>query len=100
MINELNLHGGSFKMVLPYTFWGWLAWVVGALLTVAGLIFGFSGGEENRTIILVSAVGFLALALATPGSHEGDLHKVRMQAIDPAELEAKAEASGLTIDNW
>ncbi|MDP6333597.1 MAG: hypothetical protein QF479_03085 [Candidatus Poseidoniaceae archaeon] len=100
MINELNLHGGSFKAVLPYTFWGWFAWVISAIIAIAGLFLGITGGEENRPALLMGAVGFLCLALSTPGSHEGDLHKVRMQAIDPAELEAKAKASGLTIDNW
>ena len=100
MINELNLHGGSFKAVLPYTFWGWFAWVISALIAIAGLFLGITGGEENRPAILMGAIGFMCLALCTPGSHEGDLHKVRMQAIDPAELEAKAKASGLSIDNW
>ncbi len=100
MINELNLHGGSFKAVFPYTFWGWFAWVISALIAVAGLIVGFSGGEENRPAILITAVGFLCLALSTPGSHQGDLHKVRMQGIDPEELEAKAKSSGLSMDNW
>ena len=100
MINELNLHGGSFKAVFPYTFWGWFAWVISALIAVAGLIVGLSGGEENRPAILMTAVGFLCLALSTPGTHERDLHRVRMQGIDPAELEAKAKSSGLSIDNW
>jgi hypothetical protein len=100
MINELNLHGGSFKAVLPYTFWGWFAWVISAIIAIAGLFLGITGGVENRAAILMGAIGFLCMALSTPGSHEGDLHKVRMQAIDPAELEAKAEASGLSIDNW
>ena len=100
MINELNLHGGTFKAVFPCTFWGWFAWVISALIAVAGLVIGLSGGEENRPAILMSAVGFLCLALSTPGSHQGDLHRVRMQAIDPDELEAKAKESGMSIDNW
>ena len=100
MINELNLHGGSFKAVFPYTFWGWFAWVISALIAAAGLVIGLSGGEENRPAILMSAIGFFCLALSTPGSHQGDLHRVRMQAIDPEELDAKAKSSGLTIDNW
>ena len=40
------------------------------------------------------------MAFSSPGSIEGQLKKVRDNAIDPAELEAKAEASGLTVDNW
>jgi hypothetical protein len=100
MINELNLHGGGFKAVLPYTFWGWFAWVISALIAIVGLFLGLTGGDESRPAILMGAIGFMCLALCTPGSHEGDLHKVRMQAIDPAELEAKAKQSGLSIDNW
>ena len=100
MINELNLHGGSFKAVFPYTFWGWFAWVISALIAAAGLVIGLSGGDENRPAILMSAIGFFCLALSTPGSHQGDLHRVRMQAIDPEELDARAKSSGLTIDNW
>jgi hypothetical protein len=100
MINQLDLHGGSFKAVLPYTFWGWFAWVISAIIAFAGLLLGLSGGQGSGAMFILSAVGFLCLSFCTPGSHEGDLHKVRMQAADPAEIEAKAKASGLTVDNW
>ena len=40
------------------------------------------------------------MSMATPGSLQGSLHKIRQNAIDPAELQAKADASGLSIDNW
>ena len=43
MINELNLHGGSFKAVLPYTFWGWFAWFISAIIAIAGLFLGITG---------------------------------------------------------
>ncbi|MEL0100629.1 MAG: hypothetical protein VW862_02880, partial [Euryarchaeota archaeon] len=62
-------------------------------------VVGFFGGN-NATVLFASSIGCLMMAVASPGSIEGQLKKVRESAIDPAELEAKAQASGLSIDNW
>ena len=95
-IQELDLNGGTFKVNLPYTWVGWLFWAIGLIITLVGFVVAIN----DITGIAVSAFGLLMLAFSSPGSLESVLHDVRKGAIDPAELEAKAEASGLSIDNW
>ena len=98
MIETLNLQSGSFKMVLPYKWQGWLGYVIFGLVTLFGIaatISGLTKLPEDLTFgLFCTAIGLLFLALWTPGSHEKDLHDIRQQAIDPAELEAKAKESG------
>ena len=55
---------------------------------------------SDTVALLMSAIGLVVMSMATPGSLQGSLHKVRQSAIDPAELQAKADASRLSIDNW
>lgn len=104
MIEALNLQSGSFKMVLPYRWHGWLAYVIFGIIALFGIavvMSGLSGITEDLVSgFLITGLGLLGLAIFTPGSHEKDLHDIRQQAIDPAELEAKAQQSGLTIDSW
>ena len=104
MIETLNLQSGSFKMVLPYKWHGWLGYVIFGIITLFGLVVtigGLSGNAEDMTFgLFCGGVGLLGLALCTPGSHEKDLHEIRQQAIDPSELEAKAKESGLSVDSW
>lgn len=95
-IKDLDLNGGTFKVNLPYNWVGWLLWAIGLVITLAGFFVAIS--DING--LGVAAVGLLFMAFTSPGSLEAKLHQVRESAIDPAELEAKAEASGLSIDNW
>ena len=95
-IEELDLNGGTFKASFPYHWIGWLVWVIGVLITLFGLMLALS----DTVALLMSAIGLVVMSMATPGSLQGSLHKVRQNAIDPAELQAKADASGLSIDNW
>ena len=97
-IKDIDLDGGSFKFTLPYHWISWIVWAIGLILTIVGLI-GFIGGN-GAVVLMASSIGCLVMAFSSPGSIEGQLKKVRDSAIDPAELEAKAEASGLTVDNW
>jgi hypothetical protein len=96
-LDELDLNGGAFSMTLPYHFWGWVIWAIGLVLIPVGIILT---GDNGPITLVFTMVGLLLMAFTTPGSFEASLHKVRQNAIDPAELEAKAEASGLSIDNW
>lgn len=104
MIETLNLQSGSFKIALPYKWYGWLGYVIFGLITLFGIAVAISGlneSSEDLTFgLFCTGIGLLCLALCTPGSHEKDLHDIRQQAIDPAELEAKAKESGLTVDSW
>ncbi len=95
-IQDLDLEGGTFRTNLPYHWIGWLVWAIGLVLTLAGVVLAM---DETASIGL-SAVGLMVMAFSSPGSLEASLHKVRQNAIDPSELQAKAEASGLSIDNW
>lgn len=94
--HSLDLDGGAFKVNLPYTFGGWLVFVVCTILVFAGIVLSF----DDMTFLALSAVGFFIMAGITPGSHEATLHNLRKNAISPSELEAKAEASGMTVENW
>ena len=95
-LQDINLDGGAFKLNLPYNFVGWIIFVLGFIVVLVGFVLSV----DDAMSLGISAAGFLVMAFSTPGSLEADLHNVRKNAIDPAELEAKAEASGLTIDNW
>ena len=95
-IEELDLNGGTFKVNLPYHWIGWLIWVIGLIIT----LIGFAAAVGQTPALLMAAIGLILMAFSSPGSLEGSLHKVRQNAIDPAELQAKAESSGLSIDNW
>lgn len=104
MIETLNLQSGSFKMVLPYRWQGWLGYVIFGIVAIFGLLMIIgnleSTSEELIYGLLITGVGLLGLAAVTPGSHEKELHEIRKQAIDPAEIEKKAKESGLSVDNW
>ena len=104
MIETLNLQSGSFKIVLPYRWHGWLGYVIFGIVATFGLLMTIGGlGNSNEELVaglFVLGVGFLGMAIVTPGSHEKDLHEIRKQAIDPVEIEQRAKESGLTVDNW
>ena len=104
MIETLNLQSGSFKLVLPYRWQEWLGYVIFGIVAIFGVLMTIGSlGTSNEELVgglFVMGVGFLGMAMFTPGSHEKELHEIRKQAIDPAELERKAKESGLTIDNW
>ena len=89
-MTALNLDRGAFHFSLPYTIWGWVAWVIGLLIAIAGFLFN----------PIISALGFTIMAFASPGSLESDLRKMR-QGAQPAEvLEAKAQESGYEVTSW
>ena len=96
--NDMDFIGGGFKLTTPYTFWGWVVWVLGAVIIGFGVV--TAGSEEWFVGLGIAAVGLLVLSGGTPGSLEKGLHKLRKGAMPPEELEAKAQESGLTVDNW
>ena len=95
--NEIDFIGGGFKLTLPYTFGGWLFWAFGLLIAGFGFVQTASDGVVG---LAIAAFGLLILASASPGSLSAGLHRLRKQSIPPEELEAKAQASGLTVDSW
>ncbi len=96
--HEIDFIGGGFKLTTPYTFVGWLIWVFGGLITAFGVV---SMGSEGLPMGLgIATIGLFVMASGTPGSLEAGLHHLRKSAIPPEELEAKAQQSGYTVDNW
>ena len=96
-LSQLDLNGGTFKVNLPYTWLGWLIWVIGLIFTLVG----FASTATGEILgLAIAALGLMVMAFSSPGSLEASLHGIRKEAIDPSELEAKAAASGLSIDNW
>ena len=51
-ITAMNLDRGAFHFSLPYTIWGWVAWVIGLLIAIAGFILN----------PMISALGFTIMA--------------------------------------
>ena len=93
---NIDFIGGGFKLTLPYTFGGWFLWVIGLAITGFGVVAAMS----DPVGLAVSVIGLIVMAAASPGSMSAGLHKMRKEAIAPEVLQAKAEQSGFTMDNW
>ena len=93
---NIDFIGGGFKLTLPYTFGGWILWVLGLIITG----FGVAAAMTDPTGLGIAVIGLIVLAAASPGSMSAGLHKMRKEAIDPEILQAKAEQSGYSVDNW
>ena len=89
-IADANLDRGGFHLSMPYTIIGWILWGIGIALAVIGIVVN----------LLISALGFLLMAFASPGSLEAELKKLRDNA-QPAEvLAAKAAESGIEVQSY
>jgi len=93
-----SFDGGFFKLTLPYTFGGWVAWVLGLVLVGAGIANAVSSATPVG--LLLTVLGFLILATASPGSFQADLHRLRKAAMSKEDWENKVKESGLTVENW
>ena len=93
---NIDFIGGGFKLTFPYTFVGWVLWALGLVLTGIGIV----AATSDLAGLGVSAVGMVVLAIASPGSMSAGLHRMRKEAIDPEILQAKADESGYTVENW
>ena len=100
-IRELDLHGGAFRFTKPYTWGGWLIWVLAFIIFGAGVFLLFSpemDGEPTPFFLIIA--GMFILAFSSPGSFQAELHHIRKSAISQEDLEQKAQSSGFTVDNW
>jgi hypothetical protein len=97
-MNQQNIDfvGGGFKLTLPYTFVGWIVWIIGLLIVG----FGAVAAASDPYGIALCAIGFTIMALISPGSMSAGLHRLRKDSISSADLQAKAEQSGYTMENW
>jgi len=80
-----SFDGGFFKLTLPYTFGGWVAWVLGLVLVGAGIANAVSSAAPVG--LLLTVLGFLILATASPGSFQADLHRLRKAAMSKEDWE-------------
>ncbi|MDA8568453.1 hypothetical protein N9L15_04115, partial [Euryarchaeota archaeon] len=73
-LESVNLDRGFFHFTTPYRWYNWIFWIIGFILVIAGAAtLSMEGG-------VLSAFGFLAIALFSPPSLEADLHNVRKNA--------------------
>ena len=97
-MNQQNIDfiGGGFKLTLPYTLGGWVLWIIGLVITGFGVV----GAVTEPAALGIAVLGLMLMAIASPGSMSAGLHRMRKEAISPEVLQAKAEQSGFTMDNW
>ena len=74
---NVDFIGGGFKLTLPYTFGGWILWVLGLIITG----FGVAAAMTDPTGLGIAVIGLIVLAAASPGSMSAGLHKMRKEAI-------------------
>mgnify|MGYP006957447390 CR=1 FL=1 len=61
-LDGVNLNRGFFHFTTPYNWVGWIFWIIGLLMVVAGLVSFMVGGR------LVCAFRFFILSALTPSS--------------------------------
>ena len=93
---NIDFIGGGFKLTLPYTLGGWVLWIIGLVITGFGVV----GAVTEPAALGIAVLGLMLMAIASPGSMSAGLHRMRKEAISPEVLQAKAEQSGFTMDNW
>ena len=96
--HDMDFIGGGFKFTKPYTFVGWILWILGFLIVAAGVMMAATSSGIGG--LGISVVGLMMLAISTPSSLQEGLHNLRNTAISPEELAKKAEESGYTVENW
>ena len=93
---NIDFIGGGFKLTLPYTFGGWILWVLGLIITAFGVV----AATDDLVGLGISVMGLVVMAAASPGSMSAGLHRMRKEAMSAEDLQAKKEQSGFSIDNW
>ena len=92
-----DFNQGFFMFTYPYTWQGWLVWVLIFIVMAIGIVRGFLFSLENLVITL-AMLPFLAIF--SPTALEAKLHKMRTEAPQPEDLEAHALASGYNLTDW
>ena len=93
-LEGVNLDRGFFQFTVPYHWVSWIAWVIGLLMVVGGLVTFMAGGG------IIAAFGFFLIGILSPASLETDLHNIRKNAPQPDDLEEDALKNGLEIESW
>ena len=62
-LSQLDLNGGTFKVNLPYTWLGWLIWVIGLIFTLVG----FASTATGEILgLAIAALGLMVMAFSSP----------------------------------
>tara|TARA_B110001452_G_scaffold257659_1_gene252069 strand:- start:2205 stop:3578 length:1374 start_codon:yes stop_codon:yes gene_type:complete len=93
-LEGVNLNRGFFQFTMPYHWLNWIAWIIGLLMVIGGLVTFMSGGG------FLAAFGFLLIGLLSPASLENDLYKIRKNAPQPNDLEEAALKNGHEMESW
>jgi len=88
----LDLDRGFFQFTRPYTFWGWVVWVIGAILLLVPLV--------DQELFLLALLGLAIIGGSAPTSLAASLHEIRKNAPSNEELEAQALGQGYEIQSW
>lgn len=93
---NIDFIGGGFKLTLPYTFGGWILWVLGLIITGFGVV----AATDDLVGLGISVMGLVVMAAASPGSMSAGLHKMRNEAMSAEEFSKDNTQIGYTVDNW
>ena len=93
---SIDFIGGGFKLTLPYTFGGWILWVLGLIITGFGVV----AATDDLVGLGISVMGLVVMAAASPGSMSAGLHKMRNEAMSAEEFSKDNTQIGYTVDNW
>ena len=93
---NIDFIGGGFKLTLPYTFGGWILWVLGFIITAFGVV----AATDDLVGLGISVMGLVVMAAASPGSMSAGLHKMRNEAMSAEEFSKDNTQIGYTVDNW
>ena len=93
---NIDFIGGGFKLTLPYTFGGWILWVLGLIITAFGVV----AATDDLVGLGISVMGLVVMAAASPGSMSAGLHKMRNEAMSAEEFSKDNTQIGYTVDNW
>ncbi|MDG1557410.1 MAG: hypothetical protein P8Q98_06380 [Candidatus Poseidoniaceae archaeon] len=90
---QVEFDQGFFKFTKPYTWQGWVWWLVIIGVMIGALFFQPQG-------YIISLCMFVVLAMLSPTGLESKLHAMRKKNPQPEDLEAQALISGATVEDW
>jgi hypothetical protein len=91
------LDGGFIGMSPPRHWLGWIGIIFAVLVIIAGPLMIFA--ENGVPLPVISAVGFIVLAVLIPTGLQGKLHKLRAE-LRPAAVKQQKDAGGTELQSF